>query len=96
MNIQHEIISFDAASASVVVRYFSDSVPEGLTYNIDLPIKDGQLPSQEEIDEIIRVYRPVGQLERLAQLPLVEIPEFLLAKVVQEPIVPEGGHEPSA
>jgi hypothetical protein len=96
MNIQHEIISFDAASASVLVRFFSDSVPEGLTYNIDLPIQEGRLPSQEEIDEVIRAYRPVGQLERLAQIPLVEIPEFLLAKVVQEPIVPEGSHEQSA
>ncbi len=87
MNIQHEIISFHAPTGSMLVRYFSDEVSEGLAYNIDIPLVNGTFVSQDEINSLIEAMKPVSQLQRLAELQAIEIPEFLSALIPPEPEV---------
>jgi hypothetical protein len=65
MNIQNQIIAFDSSFGSIVVKYFSDEYPEGMVYNIDLPIVDGAYPSEQEIQALIENMKPAGQMERL-------------------------------
>lgn len=85
MNIQHEIISFHAPTGSMLVRYFSDEVPDGLAYNIDIPLDNGAFIAQDKINELIDAMKPVGQLERIAALASVEIPPELAALIPPEP-----------
>lgn len=81
MNIQNEILNFDEASGTILVRYFTSDFPEGFAYNIDLPIVDGQYPSEEELQELVRVYEPRGQLERIVAVKTATVPENLRSKV---------------
>jgi hypothetical protein len=90
MNIQHEIISFHPPTGSLLVRYFSNEVPDGLTYNIDVPLVDGEFVSQDQIDALIVAMQPIGQLERLYLLQTVKVPDALAALVpapVLDPVV---------
>lgn len=88
MNIQHEIISFYPPTGSMLVRYFCDEVPEGLAYNIDIPLENGSFVGQEQIDALIAAMKPVGQLERIAQLKSAQIPAELAALIPPEPVQP--------
>jgi hypothetical protein len=97
MQINNEILSFDPTTGSILVRYYNDEFPEGFTYGIDVPVRDGQLASQEEINQLIETFKPVGQLERIVALRSVEIPQFLAEKIpapipvgiVEEPVDPQ-------
>lgn len=84
MNIQHEIISFHAPTGSMLVRYYSEEVPEGLHYNIDIPLENGAFVGQEQINALIEAMKPVGQLERIFELQTVEIPAALAALIPQQ------------
>jgi hypothetical protein len=88
MNIQHEIISFYPPTGSMVVRYFCDEVPDGLRYNIDIPLENGAFIPQDKINELIDAMKPVGQLERLAALAAVEVPPELAALIPPPPPEP--------
>lgn len=81
MNIQHEIISFHPATGSMLVRWFCDEVPDGLAYNVDIPLENGAFIGPEKIEALIEAVKPVGQLERLAALATVEIPPELAAYI---------------
>jgi hypothetical protein len=85
MDIQHEIISFYPTTGSMVIRYFSEEVPDGLFYNIDIPLENGTFIGKERIDALIEVMKPVGQLERIAALKTVEIPSVLAAFILPQP-----------
>lgn len=86
MNIQHEILSFYPPTGSMLVRYFCDEVPEGLAYNIDIPLEDGAFVGEDKINELIEAMKPIGQLERLAALQAVSIPPALAA-LIPAPVV---------
>ena len=77
MQIQYKIIKYIPEQASLVVNYFTELVPEGLTYNIDIPFINGQLANEEEILKLIEIYTPKGQLERMEALLSVEHPTHL-------------------
>lgn len=81
MNIKNEIISFDPITGSIVVKYFCDEVPDGLSFNIDVPIENGQLADITTINNLIEIFKPIGQLERIAQLKAITVPEFLAEKI---------------
>ena len=83
MSIQHEIISFNPTTGSILVRYFNAEVPEGLIYNIDIPLENGAFISQDRIDALIEHYKPVGQLDRAAALKSAAIPDALAALIPQ-------------
>lgn len=86
MTIQHEILSFDPLTGSVLVKFTSSEYPEGLTYNIDLPVEEGKFPDAERINEIINFNAPKAQIERLGAIKTAEIPAFLSEKI-PSPIV---------
>jgi len=94
MQITKEILSFNPTTGSIDVRYFSNEVPEGVTFNIDLPLNNGQLPSEESISEILNIYTPLAQLERLAALKTTAVPEFLASKIPTPSPEPETQGDP--
>ena len=94
--IKHEIISFNSLNGSIQVKYFSNEVPEGLVYNIDLPIENGEFSSEQEINQLIELYKPTVQLERLAAIKIAQIPQYLLDKVLSTPIIIEESNEQGA
>lgn len=81
MNIQHEVVSFDLEAGSILVRYYSDELPIGLTYNIDLPFDNGQFPNQQAIDDLIVAMRPSGQMQRIVDLRQAATPTHLAALI---------------
>lgn len=94
MQITKEILSFNPTTGSVNVRYFSNEVPEGVSFNIDLPLDNGQLPSEATISEILNTYTPLAQLERLAALKTITVPEFLSSKIPTPAPEPEVQSNP--
>jgi hypothetical protein len=96
MNIQHEIISFNPVMGSIIVKYFSAESQEKLEFSIDLPIENGVFPDEQAINELIELYKPTAQLNRIAALKTVQIPQYLLDKVIQEQVVIEEPMEQSA
>lgn len=93
MNIQHEITAFSPVTGSMLVRYFSEEVPDGLVYNIDIPIVDGAYVGQTEIDALVEAMTPVGQLERIAKLKQAPIPPALAALIPPEPTLSSDAAE---
>lgn len=77
MNIKHEIISFDSVTGAILVHYFTDEIQQGYAYNIDLPIVNGMLPTEIEIEEIINLHSPRVQLERIEAMKTATVPEYL-------------------
>ena len=95
MDIKYNILEFNKDTGSVLVNYFCDDCLEGLTYNIDLPIENGQFPSQETIGEFITLMEPRGQLNRIVGLKTTTVPQFLLDKIpVPTVIVPPTIDQP--
>lgn len=84
MEIKHDIVSFNPDTGSIEVHYYSDSFPGGVVFNIDLPITDGQYPSNEEIEALIQHHNPVGQIVRAVTLQGVEPPASLLSMVKRD------------
>lgn len=95
MNIQHKIVSFQPTTGSLLVNYFSEEVPEGLLYNIDIPLVGNSFADKEEIEKLIAFMAPVGQLERIATLRTLTIPEELAVLIpVVAPIVEVDQSQP--
>lgn len=84
MNINYEIIDFLPNTGSIVVRWYCDELPDGLIYNVDLPILYGQYPEFDQLDSIIKRFEPTGQIERIVQLKNTPVPEYL-HKLVRKP-----------
>jgi hypothetical protein len=68
MIIKHEIIGFDPASGSILVKYFSDELADGLIYNIDVPVVDGRYIVGESLNTLINAFAPTGQMHRVDEL----------------------------
>ena len=77
MIIKYDILEFVPNIGSIIVKLYFDEVPDGLVYNVDLPIVDGQYPEQHELHDIIKQFEPTGQLERIADLNRAQVPEYL-------------------
>lgn len=88
MDIKHKILGFYPDTCSILVNYYCDEVPDGFNYSIDLHPVNGQLPSQDEINELIKCFEPTGQLQRLVDAKNVQIPSHL-ADIVIQPQVPD-------
>ena len=44
-NVKYEIQSFNPNNGSLTIKYYTDEVANGLMYNIDVPIVDGNFAS---------------------------------------------------
>jgi hypothetical protein len=86
-NVKYEILNFDPRNGSLLVKYFTDDVPEGLKYNIDVPIVNGQFVSQVEVEAMIELMKPTAQLERLIVSTTMEIPSYLTQHITENTIV---------
>jgi hypothetical protein len=75
MDIKHSIIDFNLKTGSILVNYYSDEIPDGLTYNIDLPFDNGRFPDQQTIDALIIAMKPTGQMQRIVDLQQATIPD---------------------
>ena len=84
MIIKYDILEFVPNIGSIIVKWYCDEVPDGLVYNVDLPIVDGQYPEQHELHDIIKQFEPTGQLERIADLNRAQVPEYL-DKLIYKP-----------
>lgn len=80
--MQSELLSFNPASGTLLVRYSTEDFPEGLVYSIDIPLNNGEYPTQQEIDSLVEHYKPTGQLQRIADVKAAQVPDFLSALVV--------------
>ena len=90
MNIQHEIVSFDPVTGSILVKYSCDQVTESLSFNIDIPIENGVLASIETIDFLIELHKPVKQFERVIALKTIQLPAYLVDKIPPPVVVEES------
>ena len=81
MQIQYEIIAFHPSTGSVEVKYFCAEFPSGLIYTVDVPVENGQIVTQDKVDQMILAVAPKSMLERMIQLQDAEIPQFLADKV---------------
>lgn len=64
-----KIVRIDEVNCSMIVNFFTDEIPEGVEYNIDVhPKDDGSVPSKEEIVEMVKQYMPFHVLKRAALL----------------------------
>lgn len=84
MEINHEILRFYPESGSLEVKYTTDFLPEGLIYNIDVPIVDNKYPTPDELEKLIIGYRPIWQLERINALKSAQIPKHLMTYIVDK------------
>lgn len=77
MTIKNEILSFDANSGSVLVRYFTDTNLEGYVYNVDVPMVDGEYVSETELKAHVEHLAPTIQLERVDVVKKAQVPAYL-------------------
>lgn len=69
MDIQWKIVEFHPEQGSVEVNYFEPEIlPEGITFNIDLPIENGQYPQGDALEQLISAYVPLHIFERKAAI----------------------------
>lgn len=65
MPINYEIVGVNAQRASIEVRFFSEALPGGVVYNIDLPLPP---PTGEALHGHIQAFVPRHVFEREAAL----------------------------
>lgn len=82
--MQYEIVSFNPATGSSLVRFYTDDFPAGLFYNVDIPLVDGKFISGEELKSHIMAFAPYGQISRAIDVARAEIPDEL-ALLVPKP-----------
>ena len=81
MDIKHKIINFYPATGSLVVNYYTDEFSEGFTYSIDIPMDGGIYPDENGLLQIINMYAPKGQIERLLTAKVATVPDYLAAHI---------------
>lgn len=83
--MQYKIREFNKATGSALVQFYTDELPEGLMYNVDIPIVDGQFVSGETLNAHIMGFAPFGQISRLVELRSVPDPELVIEPFPIEP-----------
>jgi hypothetical protein len=84
-NVKYEILNFDPNNGSLLIKYFTDDVPEGLRFNIDVPIIDGKFADEDAVQAMIEQMKPTPQLERIVASSTVEIPSYLTQHISDNP-----------
>lgn len=72
MVIDFKVMGFDAAAATLAVRYVTSDIPEGIPLLVRVPRVDGAYPEGEELLVLIAIHAPLALLiaaERGEQLP---------------------------
>lgn len=66
--MDYKIIGFDASIGSATVNFFTPEYPDGLSYNVDVPVVDGAYISGDALRYHIMAFAPYGQIARLVDL----------------------------
>ena len=75
--MEKEILGFNRNTGSLTVRFFTADYPEGLVYNVDVPIVDGAYISGPALDELIDSFSPYGQIEYILNARKAQVPDAL-------------------
>lgn len=88
-HMNYKIIGADNRSGSLLIKFYTDGYRDGLIYNVDIPIENGQFVSGDALDAHIMSFAPYGQLERLAFLNANEtpFPQITVEPELRDPIL---------
>lgn len=64
-NISYKIVKLEHELGRIHVNYKTDNAPEGLVYQLDLPVENNAVPSGDSLDAFIMQFAPVGQLTEM-------------------------------
>ena len=81
MDIKYKILGLDKSSLCITVNFYSDEVPQGLTYNIDLPLDVA--PKGQQLHSFILLHSPKMQLARMAQVKKANLDTKELETMIQ-------------
>lgn len=70
--MQYEIKAFNKQTGSALVRFWTEAYPDGLTYNIDIPVVSGAYLSGGALEDHIQSFAPTGQIARLVELAALD------------------------
>jgi hypothetical protein len=79
MSIISKILAFDPSIGSILVEYTDSTSGLSLTYNIDVPMENGQYVDQPTLQLLITQMEPTGQFARIIASKNATIPEHLSA-----------------
>lgn len=87
MSIQYKIIALDKARGQIVVRFFNEDIPEGLTNAIDFMVQGDKVivPSGKELDAYIMGFAPHGEFARVAAAKSATPPDYSHIEAMLEP-----------
>jgi hypothetical protein len=66
--MEYKITGFNPYAGSAQVNFFTAEFPEGLTYNVDVPVENGSYISGDALRSHIMAFAPYGQIARIVEL----------------------------
>jgi len=66
--MEYKITGFNPYTGSALVNFFTIEFPEGLTYNVDVPVENGSYISGDALRSHIMAFAPYGQIARIVEL----------------------------
>jgi hypothetical protein len=66
--MEYKITGFNPYTGSALVNFFTAEFPEGLTYNVDVPVENGSYISGDVLRSHIMAFAPYGQIARIVEL----------------------------
>lgn len=85
--MNYEIKSFNRITGSALVRFWTNAFPDGLSYNVDIPLVNGAYITGVALEAHIQSFAPVGQIARLVEAASADS-SLVEALVVQPPPPP--------
>jgi hypothetical protein len=85
--MKYKITNFYADTGSALVKFYTDEFPDGLSYNVDIPIENGQYITGEALDQHILSFAPYGQIQRILDLRNIPAPELTIEP--EELVIPD-------
>lgn len=86
--MKYEMLAFEKATGSVLVRYWTDEYQQGLFYNVDIPIVDGNYVGMDALHDRIMLMAPYGQIQRIVDTAKLPDPMLPIVTVPVAPTVP--------
>lgn len=66
--MEYTIVGFNKDYGTLVVKFTTTEYPEGLIFNVDIPISNGTYVTGETLTEHIMSFAPVGQVDRILEI----------------------------
>ena len=83
--MQYKIRDFNAATGSLLVQFYTADFPDGLMYNVDVPLVNGEFISGQALDDHIMIFAPYGQIERAIALRNAAAPNVVIEPLPTTP-----------